>query len=418
MPRTATPTLLAACAAFGASFLAARWWRDRRPMDAATLARVARLTAVALGSVTMAGDRLRTQRREARSGARGRAGGRFAGSALQGDVGVPGSSRRALGAAAAPARGSAAATAAGPRPGGLRALWQLLRDTASSWSEDYAPSMGAALSYYTLFSIGPLLLIVVSVAGLVFGAEAAQGEIVGQLNGLVGEKGASAIEDLLASVQLSDKGPLGTSVGIVLLVIGATTVFAELQSALDRIWRSPRVEQTSGIWNLLRSRLLSFGLVLALGFLLMVSLVASAALAAFARWWSPMFGAWETVAHAANVLVSFVLLTTIFALIYKLMPRVDVAWRDVLLGSAVTALLFSIGKLAIGLYIGKSGVASGFGAASSIVVLLIWVYYSAQIFLLGAEFTWVYALRYGSRRGTKQVAAPIARQAGATDAAA
>lgn len=284
-----------------------------------------------------------------------------------------------------------------PPPRGLRGFYRLLVDTVSSWIEDYAPSMGAALSYYTLFSLAPLLLIVVSVAGLVFGDDAARGEVYEQLQGLLGSDGASAVQSLLQSVEVSGRGPLGSIIGIVLLVVGATTVFGELQSNLDRIWESPRRQQSGGLRGLIRARLLSFGLILALGFLLIVSLVASAAISALGKWWSPVFGGWEWLARLINFVVSFGLLTAIFMLIYKLMPSVHIAWRDVLLGSAVTAALFTIGKSAIGLYIGTSGVASGFGAASSIVVVMVWVYYSAQIFLLGAEFTWVYARRYGSR---------------------
>lgn len=297
--------------------------------------------------------------------------------------------------ARAAALADAQAAAAPPR--GLRGFYRLLVDTVSSWIDDYAPSMGAALSYYTLFSLAPLLLIVVSVAGLVFGAEAARGELFEQLQGLLGNDGAAAVESLLASVQVSGKGPLGSLIGLVLLAVGATTVFGELQSNLDRIWRRPRNASSGGVRKLVRRRLLSFGLILALGFLLIVSLVASAAISALGKWWAPAFGEWERLAQTIDLVVSFGLLTTMFTLIYKLMPSVDIAWRDVLLGSAVTALLFTIGKSLIGLYIGTSGVGSGFGAAGSIVVVMVWVYYSAQIFLLGAEFTWVYAGRYGSR---------------------
>lgn len=294
-----------------------------------------------------------------------------------------------------------------PPPRGLRGFYRLLVDTVSSWIEDFAPSMGAALSYYTLFSLAPLLLIVVSVAGLVFGEEAARGEVFGQLQGMLGDEGAAAVQSLLQSVDVGGKGPLGSIVGVVLLAIGATTVFGELQSDLDRIWRSPRRQRPSGIWGLLRTRLLSFGLILALGFLLIVSLVVSAAISALGKWWSPVFGDWEWLAQIIDFVVSFAILAAIFMMIYKLMPSVRIAWRDVLLGSIVTAALFTIGKFLIGLYVGKSGVASGFGAASSIVVVMVWVYYSAQIFLLGAEFTWVYAGRYGSRRGEQTRERPV-----------
>ena len=183
-------------------------------------------------------------------------------------------------------------------------------------------------------------------------------------------------------------------------------MFAELQSDLDRIWRAEAAKPASGIWRFLRARLLSFGMVLALAFLLLVSLVVSAALAAVGRWWGGWFEGWAILLEVAELLVSFAITTGLFALIYKLLPRVDIAWRDVWIGAAVTALLFTVGKLLIGLYIGRSGIASGFGAAGSFVVLLVWVYYSTQIFLLGAEFTWVYAHEHGSRRDTQRPGAP------------
>ena len=217
-----------------------------------------------------------------------------------------------------------------------------------------------------------------------------------QLSGLMGEQGAAAVQSMLQAVNKPREGIVATLIGIALLVVGATTVFGELQDALDRIWRAPARAKSSGIFNLLRVRLLSFSMVMGIGFLLMVSLVASAALAALGKWWSPMFGAWETLAQWVNFVFSFGMVTVIFAMIYKIMPRTKVQWRDVWVGAAVTALLFTVGKHLIGLYIGKSSVASGYGAAGSLVVVLVWVYYSAQIFLLGAEFTWVYARSYGS----------------------
>jgi len=278
----------------------------------------------------------------------------------------------------------------------------LLKKTALSWRENYGQSMGAAIAYYAMFSIAPLLLIVISVAGLIFGREAAQGEIIGQLRGLMGDDGAHAIEGLLASVYKSGTSALATVFSVAILLIGATTVFAELQDALDRIWRAPVRAPSSGVWNLLRARILSVGLMLAIAFLLMVSLVFSAAIAALGRWWGPFFQNWELLLQVTNFFVSFAMTTALFALIYKVMPRVSVAWRDVWIGAGFTAFLFVVGKLLIGIYIGKSGIASGFGAAASLVVLLIWVYYSAQIFLFGAEFTWVFANTYGSRRpGTR-----------------
>jgi membrane protein len=279
----------------------------------------------------------------------------------------------------------------------LKNSWILIKAAATSWVDDYAQSMGAALAYYTMFSIAPLLLIVISVAGLVFGREAAQGEIFAQLQDLMGQQGAGAVQSLLESVSKPAESITAMVVGTVLLLIGATTVFGELQDALDRIWRAPK-RNKGGIWNLLRARLLSFGMIMGIGFLLMVSLVISAALAALGKLWGPWFADWEIIAQALNFLVSFVLTMLVFAMIYKTMPRAKVNWEDVWIGSAVTAMLFTVGKFLIGLYIGKSGITSGFGAAGSLVVVLVWVYYSAQIFLMGAEFTWAYAITFGSRK--------------------
>jgi membrane protein len=299
----------------------------------------------------------------------------------------------------------------------LKQIWALIKAAASSWLADYAPSMGAALAYYTIFSIAPLLLIVISVAGLVFGEDAARGAIVSQLQGLMGADAAKAVEGLLASVNKPSQGIVSTIIGIVLLLVGATTVFGELQDALDRIWRAP-ARKSSGLWGLLRARVLSFGLILGVGFLLMASLVLSAALAALGKWWAPLFGGWDVLLQAVNFIVSFGLVTVIFAMIYKIMPRVRIGWRDVWLGAAVTALLFAIGKSLIGLYLGRSSFASGFGAAGSLILLLVWMYYSAQIFLLGAAFTRVYARTFGSLRESAESLAPTpgAAARGATGA--
>lgn len=275
-------------------------------------------------------------------------------------------------------------------------LWSLLRTSVTSWLDDYAPSMGAALAYYTLFSIAPLLLIVVSVAGLVFGMDAARGEISEQLQGLMGEQGARAVEGLLERVNQPAAGMVSTVIGAAFLLVGATTVFAELQDALDRIWDVPR-QRDGGLWGLLHTRLLSFGMILGIGFLLMVSLVLSALLSALGKFWGAAFGDWLPIVRVLELVISYLLVTTVFALIYKIMPRARVAWTDVGIGAAFTAALFTVGKYLIGLYIGQSSVTSVFGAAGSVVVMLVWVYYSAQIFLLGAEFTWVYAQRLGSR---------------------
>jgi membrane protein len=275
----------------------------------------------------------------------------------------------------------------------------LFKRSVAAWSDDYAPSMGAALSYYSVFSMAPLMLLVISIAGLIFGQDAARGELFTTLEGLMGAEAAKTLQEMLSAMSRPSHGLAGTAISVGVLVIGATTVFGELQDALDRIWRAPDRVKKGGLWGLLRSRVLSFGMVLGIAFLLMVSLVLTAALSALGRWWGGFFGEWELLLQAVNLLVGYLLTGAGFALIYKFMPRVRVQWRDVIWGAALTSLLFSVGKFLIGLYIGKTGVASGFGAAGSIAVIFVWVYYSAQIFLLGAEFTWIYAQSFGSLRG-------------------
>jgi membrane protein len=279
-------------------------------------------------------------------------------------------------------------------------IWLLTKAAASSWVDDYAQSMGAALAYYTMLSIAPFLLIVISLAGMIFGVEAARGEIAAQLQGLMGPEGAAAVQKLLESARMPAESVPAAVFGLVLLLIAATSVFAELQDSLDRIWRAPK-RSRRGIGTLLRARLLSFGTIAGISFLLMVSLVVSAALAALGKIWGPRFADWQATVAVVNLLVSYLLTTTVFAMIYKVMPRAKIAWTDVLIGASVTSLLFTIGKSLIGIYIGRSGVTSGFGAAGSLVMAMIWVYYSAQIFLLGAEFTWAYALTFGSRKEQK-----------------
>jgi membrane protein len=290
----------------------------------------------------------------------------------------------------------------------LRRLGKVLSKAANAWIDDHAQSMGAALSYYTVFSMAPMLLIAISVAGLVFGQDAAQGAVVDQLQGLIGESGAQAVQDLLKNVSKPSSGILATITGVVVLLIGATSVFGELQDDLNRIWQVPTRKKVSSWWAFLRARLLSIGMIFALGFLLLVSLAASAAFDAFSSWSTSSLAEWEPLVHGVNFVISFVLTTALFAMIYRFMPQATIEWRDVGIGALVTAFLFSVGKFLIGLYIGKSALASGFGAAGSLAVLLAWVYYSAQIFLFGAEFTWAYAHAFGSRQGDQDTARPDA----------
>lgn len=280
----------------------------------------------------------------------------------------------------------------------MKSFWLLIKTTFNSWNDDYASSMGAALAFYTLFSIAPLLLIVLSIIGFVFGLEAARGEITGQLQSLMGEQGAMAVQALLQNVNKPKEGVIATIVGVVLLLVGATSVFGELQSSLNRIWCAPERPKLNSLIALIREKLLSFGMILGIGFILMVSLLFSAALSAIGLWWSPQFKEWILLLNIFNIVFGFLVTTAMFALIYKLMPSVRIRWGEVWLGAVITAILFTIGKFLIGLYIGRSTIASGFGAAGSLVALLVWVYYSAQVFLLGAEFTWAYSNIYGSRK--------------------
>lgn len=298
----------------------------------------------------------------------------------------------------------------------IRRLGQLFLQAAKAWSNDYAPSMGAAISYYTVFSLAPLLVIVIAVAGAVFGREAVTGQIVTQMRGLIGEQGATIVQNLVAASSDTHKGLIAGIISAVVLVLGATSVFTELQSSLDRIWHVPPSQKPSGIWSILRSRLLSFGVILGLVFLLMVSLVLSAALAAFGAFASDFMPGAQLVGQLLNVALSVGVATVLFAFIYKTLPSTPIDWHDVWIGAFATAVLFEIGKFLIGLYLGRSSVSQAFAAAGSLVVLIAWVYYAAQIFLLGAEFTKVYAQQHGSLQN--QATATEAEQAAAGSPAA
>src|SRR5688572_15920863 len=309
----------------------------------------------------------------------------------------------------------------------LRPTFTLLRQAVAAWWNDQAPSKGAALAYYSVFSIAPLLFIMIAVAGIFFGAEAVRGVVFAQVADLMGENGAEAIEEMLANVSGPESGGWAAVLSVGILIFGATSVFGQLQTALDTIWEVPpqaKAEKYSAIWTFVKGRLLSFGLVLALAFLVVVSLLMSAAMSALGKWWGPAFGEREALAHAVNIVVSSGMLVLVFAAIYKFMPRARIEWRDVWVGAGVTVALFVVGKFLIGLYLGKSDVGSSFGAFGSIVIVMVWVYYSAQIFLLGAEFTWVYAHHSGSRQSrpaaaesrslpvkAQRVAAPVAAPA-------
>jgi membrane protein len=267
--------------------------------------------------------------------------------------------------------------------------WTFVGAILTNFIADRAMTRGAAIAYYTTFSLAPILLLVIAIAGLVFGEEAVRGAILGELGGLMGPDGAKALEDLVQSASDTGSGIAATTISVVLLVIAATTVLAELQDALNVIWNAPPLK-ISGWWSLIRARLLSLALIGAIAFLLLASLAVSAALTAFGQYFAGEEG--STFLEVLNVIVSFLVLTGLFALVYKILPDRRLAWRDVGVGAAVTAALFSIGKFAIGFYLGTTDLASRYGAAGAFILVLVWVYYSAQIFLLGAEFTKVYAL--------------------------
>jgi membrane protein len=278
----------------------------------------------------------------------------------------------------------------------MRVLWSVARDTVSEWVKHNASSLGAALSFYTLFSIAPILVIAMAVAGAIFGPPVAESHVLEQMRSLLGEAGAAAMQSLLSSAHQSGQKGFAAAVGVVTLLVGATSVFGELQNTLDYIWKSPQKDGVAW-WRILRARILSIGLILGVGFLLMVSLLFSAALAALGAWLGTFMVRWSIVLPALDLVLSLGLITVLFAAIYKYVPREEIAWGDVWIGGLVTACLFSIGKLLIGLYLGRSSLSSAYGAAGSIMVLLLWIYYSAQIFLLGAEFTHVFTYTVGSR---------------------
>jgi membrane protein len=275
-------------------------------------------------------------------------------------------------------------------------FWQLIKEAATDWVDDHAPRLGAALAYYTVFSLVPLLVIIIALIGLVFGEEAAQSTIMAQMANLVGEQTAAAIKDMIQRANQPSTGLLSTLIALATLLVGASGVFGQLQDALNAVW-GVEPKEGRGPWGFIKDRFLSFVAVLGTGFLLLVSLTLSAVLAAFGKW----FGGWlplpEAVLEAFNFLLSFMVITGLFALIFKVLPDARIAWRDVWVGAALTAALFTIGKFAIAMYLGKSNVASAYGTAGSLIIVLVWVYYSAQILLYGAEFTQVYANRVGER---------------------
>ena len=288
-------------------------------------------------------------------------------------------------------------------------LVTLAKETVTRWAEDKAGAMAAALAFYALFSLAPLVLIAVAVAGLVFGQQAAEGGLYAQLAHLVGDATAKGLQEMVASTHRQSGGLLATIIGLTTLFFGATKVFVQLQDSMNTIWKA-RPPTTNGIVEFLRVRLLSFSMVLGIGFLLLVSLILSAVLAAVGSYLGLFLPGGAALGHALNATVSLVVVTALFAMIYKLLPDTQVAWRDVWVGALLTSFLFTVGKFAIGFYLGKASVASSYGAAGSVVILLLWVYYSALILYFGAEFTHVYSMRRGSHRNATHTPVPDRRE--------
>jgi membrane protein len=283
----------------------------------------------------------------------------------------------------------------------------LLKQTASEWMEDDAPSVGAALAYYTVFSLAPLMTIAIAIAGFFFGKEAAQGQVFDELRVLLGEEGGKAIEEMVQSASAQPTvGVVATVISVIILLFGASGVFGQLQASLNRIW-GVKPKPGRGVLGMVQDRLLSFGFTLVVGFLLLVSLLLTAGIALVADLAGGLMPASETLAQLLNFVLSPAIITLLFAMIFKFLPDGKIAWRDVWIGAFLTALLFTVGRFALGLYLGKSSVASSYGAAGSLIVLLLWVYYSSQILFFGAEFTQVYANRFGSCVAPADNAVPV-----------
>jgi len=282
--------------------------------------------------------------------------------------------------------------------GFVRQSRDIVVDAALGWIADEAMTRGAAIAFYTIFALAPFVILVTAVAGIVIGRQAAQDALMGQVGGLIGPEAATTLQQLAASATNKRAGAIATVFGISTILVGATTVFVELQNSLNRIWKT-RPPASSPLTWLVMVRLKGLALIGMIGFLLIVSLVVSAALAAFSRWFEGMLPDFFVLVWITNLISSLVVFTVLFALVYRTLPDTRIPWTDLWLGAAITAVLFTIGKSMIGLYLGTSGVTSAYGAAGSFVLILLWVYYSASIFLYGAEITRVYSERVGSRAG-------------------
>jgi membrane protein len=278
----------------------------------------------------------------------------------------------------------------------LKALGNIFKTAFIGWDRDNVPRLGAALAYYTLFALAPLLIIAIAVAGIAFGAEAARGEVVSQIDSLIGKNGAQAVQSLLEQAQQPTRSIPATILGVITFFLGATGAFAQLQGAINTVWhiQSPG---RGAIRGFIRQRLLSFGMVVGIGFLLLVSLLLSALLAALGRYLNSRLPGGEVLWQGVNVIVSFGFITLLFAMIYKVLPDITLAWRDVWAGAVITAFFFTLGKFLIGLYLGRASIGSSYGAAGSVIIIMLWVYYSSQIMLFGAEVTHAYVQLFGSK---------------------
>lgn len=288
----------------------------------------------------------------------------------------------------------------------IKTIWVLLKETIAEWNNDKASRLAAALAYYTIFSLAPLLIIAIAIAGAVFGEEAAKGEIVEQLQGLVGREGAQFIQVAIENASKPNQGTIASIISVVVLLFGASGLFAQLQDALNTIWEV-QPKPGRGLVGMLRDRFLSFLMVLGVGFLLLLSLILSAALTGFVNYFGHLLPGIGFLLQFANFIISFAIPTVLFGLIYKVLPDVEITWSDVWIGAVITSLLFSFGRFLLGMYLGNSSFGSTYGAAGSVVILLAWVNYAAQILFFGAEFTQVYARRYGSRIVPAKNAVPI-----------
>jgi membrane protein len=291
----------------------------------------------------------------------------------------------------------------------LKVFFGLLKQTFTEWNEDHAPRLAAALAYYTAFSIAPLLVVVIGIVGIIVSQQTVQNQILFEVQRSVGPDAAKMVDELIINASKPAEGLLATILGIVTLLLGAGGAFGQLQDALNTIWDvdpSSTGKQNSGVRMQIQNKFLSFGMVLVVGFLLLVSLVINAVIAALSNYVGGLVPGVEFLVSLLNLVISLVVITAMFALLYKFLPKIKLEWRDVIIGAALTSVLFTIGRFLLGWYLGRSGTVSAYGAAGSFVLILLWIYYSAQIVLFGAEFTQVYARRHGSLQGSKTVPAP------------